>query len=181
MHPSLRSVVRSLACVAVLAVAVVAPADAIIRVRVQAPDPACAVVSPGTLVLHIIADIGVIAIPGIQGAHWRLNGLPDVGFTFMTLNPSATSSGDPETGVTMEFDGCQPGPEILLATVMYTPYDGGPLALFIDGTPCPQLTLCNTQPPTVCVAGGTACVNNPECCTVGVAPASWSAIKTLYE
>lgn len=180
MHPSLRSVVRSLVCAAALVVGAV-PADATIRVRVQAPDPACAFVSPGTLVLHIVADICIIAIPGIQGAHWHLNGLPDVGITFMTLNPSATASGNPETGVTMTFDGCQPGPEILLATVMYTPYDGGPLALSIGGTPCPQLTLCNTQPPTICVAGGTACVNNPECCTVGVEPTSWSAIKTLYE
>jgi hypothetical protein len=49
--------------------------------------------------------------------------------------------------------------------------------------PCPILVCACDQPGecVACVPGGTAAINDPSFCLVGVEPRTWSRVKMLYE
>jgi hypothetical protein len=146
-----------------------------------------------SLEMYVIALLsGDAAVDGITGAEFRLDGVPSDWFHSVTYNPAASVSlGNPLTGgCNIGFPTCQPGPMVLLYTInSFATTSVSNLTYHIDRHTnptnpffqCPLLVLCDVPVYSkICVTGGTAFVNGGSC-TVGVKPASWSQIKSMYE
>ncbi len=131
------------------------------------------------------------AVDGMTGAEFRVANVPSAWFNTVTPTPAAnTVLGNLFTGTNVAFAGCQPGPWVLLYTVntfavsALGPMDWQVLAHSTPSNPdfnCPLLVFCDAPVYTkICVSGGEAFVNGGTC-TVGVAPATWSSVKSMYQ
>ena len=136
---------------------------------------------------HLYGDAG---IDGLTGAEFRVSGVPGAWFHTITANPAAnTVLGNLFSGTNVAFPGCMPGPWVLLYTVSTFPTaPSGPmtwqvLAHSVPSSPlfnCPLIVFCDAPVYSkICVPGGEAFVNGGPC-TVGVAPATWSEVKSLF-
>jgi hypothetical protein len=145
-------------------------------------------------VLYICAS-GPSSYPGpagLIGAEFRVDGLPPGWTAQSTRAPASTLSiGDPfGNGTNIAFPSWQSGPCTLLFSVaVVTPQVGASATLQVErhNTPsnpfysCPWLMYDDFEPVRVCVPGGALFVNLETPCMVGLQPAAWSRIKTLYQ
>jgi hypothetical protein len=138
----------------------------------------------------LVHTYGDAAVDGITSAEFRVDGVPASWFNNIAANPAAnTVLGNLFTGTNIAFPVCQPGPWILLYTVSSlplaapTPMTWKVLQHTSPSSPdflCPLITRCDVPVYTkLCVSGGEAFVNNGSC-TVGVAPATWTQVKSLF-
>jgi hypothetical protein len=128
---------------------------------------------------------------GIVGAEFRVDGMPASWSATVVPRPGATTLGNPLTGGCNIAFPCQMSPIVLLYTVHYTVLSELTVHLSVHAhsSPsnltftCPILYCACDQPGecVACVPGGTAAINDPSFCLVGVAPSTWSRVKSLYE
>jgi hypothetical protein len=138
----------------------------------------------------LVHTYGDAAVDGITSAEFRVDGVPGSWFNNISSNPAAnTVLGNLFTGTNIAFPGCMPGPWVLLYTVSSLP-TAPPTAMtwkvLMHSTPsnpdflCPLVTRCDIPVYTkLCVSGGEAFLNGLPC-TVGVAPTTWSHVKSLF-
>jgi hypothetical protein len=153
--------------------------------------------STRTLYIKVLTEGLPPYVTGIVGAEFKVTGLPPGWMTTSTPNPAShVSDGDPfgPVGTRIAFPQPQPGTCILLFTVSLTattPANDVTLQVTSrtppsdPNAPCPNVSPdCTPNPcpfaPNPCVDGGTMFINSSKDCTIGVAPATWSAIRVLY-
>jgi len=142
----------------------------------------------------ILADLyGDVAVNGITGAEFRVDGWPATWFGAPVRNPLANIDvGNPLTGGTnIAFPVCQPSG--VNGTVLLFTINGLATTVPVNmvlkterhttpsnpNFPCPLVTICDAVFTAVCVSGGEAFINGPPC-NVAVAPATWSTVKSMY-
>jgi hypothetical protein len=153
-------------------------------------------VAPGTVgTFYILAYLTGFFGGGTTGAEFRVDGFPSEWFMIgVTPNPQSNIQlGNPMAGgCNIAFPNCQTGTNqvALLYTVQfYAPSLVTERVLSVQRhtTPsnpdfaCPRLVTCDA--PCFCAScsiGGTAAINFPEHCVVGVASRSWSEVRSLY-
>jgi hypothetical protein len=150
-------------------------------------------IAPNTpFTMYMIANLGGATSGGITGAEFRMDGFPAGWFGTPSRNPAANIDvGNPMNGGTnLAFPSCQAGSggRVLLFTI-----NGFATSAVVNRyfqilqhtTPsnpnfvCPLVTICDAVFTKICVTGGVAIVNGPPC-TVAVQPASWSAVKEMF-
>jgi len=158
--------------------------------------------------VYIVATLGPLACSGVQGAEFRIEGLPVGWVAAPTSDPPVPSAliGDPfSEGVHLAYPACMTAESgvVLLLTVLViptTPVTDLELNVIAHSTPsmpefpCPLVRLCDAPTYTpLCVQGWASVINReflPWCCQdacafstcppVAVAPATWSGVKSLY-
>jgi hypothetical protein len=144
--------------------------------------------------MYILALQGGPSAGGITGVEFRVDGMPGGWFATPTKNAAfGTELGNPLTGgVNLASATCQSGPGGVLLLYSISGFATSAvsnqyLSVQRHTNPsnpnylCPLMVLCDIPVYTkVCVNGGVAIINGGQC-TVGVEPASWSAVKALYE
>lgn len=174
------------------------------RIRIYA-DPECAsttlpvMVPPGPYIVYAMASLDTLA--GINGAEFRIQGLPAGWLAIATPNPAATIVlGDPfgTPGADIVFATCQTARCVLLYQIalLPAPSQSQPvLEVHANAPPtnpnfsCPLLVRCDDPYFTqVCVrsdgtgsGGGNG--NCGPCCgcpPVAVQPVAWTRVKKLY-
>ena len=132
------------------------------------------------------------AAAGITGAEFRIDGLEDLVWS-VAPNPEAfVSVGNPcQGGCNIAFPNCMMGSgsrrSVLLYTILCIPFNPvSPRTVRVERhtTPddqhiAPILKLCDVFFTAMFVTGGEARINNGPC-TVGVDPAAWSTIKSMF-
>jgi hypothetical protein len=148
-------------------------------------------VTPGTAYILAVLD----QIPseiGIAGAGFRVDGMPTDWSATVVPRSGGDTIGNPLTGGCVIGFPCQASHIVLLYTIHYTVVSDLMVRLNVhEQTPpsnpplaCPVIDLgsCETAEGVwFCVSGGTAAINDPSFCTVGVEPSTWSRVKSLYE
>jgi len=153
-------------------------------------------VAPGTVgTFYLLAYLTGYTASGMTGAEFRVDGFPPEWFIVsVTPNPQSTIHiGNPMAGgCNIAFPNCQTGTNYvaLLYTVQfYAPSLVTERVLSVQrhtnpsnpDIACPLMVGCDA--PCFCVScsiGGTAAINFPEHCVVGVASRSWSEVRSLY-
>ena len=151
---------------------------------------------------YILANLsGDPAAGGITGAEFSQHGTPPGWFVTWTPNPAANVNiihpGGIEVGASIAFPACQTavaGVVLLYTAVGFATSQVGPTCLWIDAhqSPivqptfhCPYVFLCDSPIFTrLCVSGGAGTINascNGPTCSVGLQPAPWTKIKSLYQ
>jgi hypothetical protein len=136
---------------------------------------------------HLYGDAGTA---GLTGTEFRVANVPGAWFHTITASPAAnTVLGNLFTGTNVAFAGCQPGPWVLLYSVSTFAVSALPAMdwqVLAHSTPsnpdfnCPLIVLCDAPVYTkICVPGGEAFVNGGTC-NIGVAPATWSQVKQMF-
>jgi len=174
------------------------------RIRVYA-DPECASTTlpamepPGPYIVYAMASLDTL--PGIMGAEFRIQGLPNGWQAFATPNPAAAIVlGNPfgTPGANIAFATCQTARCVLLYQIALLPATSqSQLALEVRANApaanpnlvCPLLVLCDDPYFTqVCVrsdgsgsgGGGGNCGPCCGCPPVAVQPSTWTRVKKLY-
>jgi hypothetical protein len=151
---------------------------------------------------YILANLyGDAASAGITGAEFSQHGTPSGWIVSWTANPAANVNiihpGGIEVGASIAFPTCQTaiGGVVLLYTANgFAMSQVGPTCLWIDAHqspivqpafPCLNVFLCDSPTFTrLCVNGGAGTINascNGPSCSVGLQPAPWTKIKSLYQ
>lgn len=155
---------------------------------------------PGAAVAYVVASIDGGTPNGVEGASFRIGGLP-TGWTaaVLTVDPAASLLvGDPfGDGVAMAYPGSVTGNRVLFTLLIQSasPVSSGTLVILphasasaqscgFEGVGCPQVCprFCSSNGfglDCLCAEPRTATINgNP--CLVATQEADWTRIKNLY-
>ena len=148
--------------------------------------------TPGTM--YVLAILSGGDAGGITGAEFRMDGFPNAWFPSANAHAGATTVGSPLTGGTNIAFLCDAGTGglVTLYTINYFVTSAlSDLTVTVNRhtTPsnanfmCPLVTLCDAPAFSArCSRNGEAFINHAgPGCLVGVEPATWSHVKSLYE
>lgn len=160
-------------------------------------DPACGdcnlSVPPGQMATFYVAALPLGFEPSRpDGAEFRVAGLPSEWQATVQPNPQASIViGDPlGAGTNIAFSTGQPGSCVTLFTVQVlatTAASEITLQVLPHSTPsnpnfvCPVMVMDWIAYTRVCVDGGSMFVNSTRVCSVSLQPATWTALKRLYD
>jgi hypothetical protein len=164
---------------------------------VDAADCESSVVQFVPFNVYLSAVLGTDAAgSGITGANFRVDGLTDLVLSIVPIPAASAAVGNPTTGdgaiaFPMCMTGDGPRKVVLLYTITCLATEPvAPRIVSVDNItrPCdsgccrfaPRVALCDAPVYTYFyVLGGQALLNSGSC-TVGVQPASWSAVRSLF-